>query len=31
MTGGYVRWKFFVDTTLTVGDEVWVRDGTLVR
>lgn len=31
VTGGYVRWNFFVDTTLTVGDEVWVRDGTLVR
>lgn len=29
--GGYVRWNFFVDTTLTVNHEVWVRDGTLVR
>ena len=31
VTGGYVRWNFFVDTTLTVDGEVWVRDGTLVR
>mgnify|MGYP002836980048 CR=1 FL=1 len=27
--GGYVRWNFFTDTTVTVGDEVWVRDGRL--
>ena len=31
VTGGYVRWNFFTDTTVTVGDEVWVRDGKLVR
>ncbi len=31
VTGGYVRWNFFVDTTLTVDGKVWVRDGTLVR
>ena len=31
VTGGYVRWNFFTDTTVTVGDEVWVRDGRLVR
>jgi hypothetical protein len=31
VTGGYVRWNFFVDTTVTVDDEVWVRDGKLVR
>ena len=31
VTGGYVRWNFFIDTTVTVGDEVWVRDGRLVR
>ena len=30
ITGGYVRWNFFTDTTVTVGDEVWVRDGRLV-
>ena len=29
--GGYVRWNFFTGTTVTVGDEVWVRDGRLVR
>ena len=29
--GGYVRWNFFTDTTVTVGDDVWVRDGRLVR
>ena len=28
--GGYVRWNFFTGTTVTVGDEVWVRDGRLV-
>jgi len=27
--GGYVRWNFFTDTTVTVGDDVWVRDGEL--
>ena len=31
VTGGYVRWNFFTDTTVTVGGEVWVRDGQLVR
>lgn len=29
--GGYVRWNFFTDTTVTVGEEVWVRDGQLVQ
>ena len=29
--GGYVRWNFFTDLTVEVGDEVWVRDGELVR
>ena len=29
VTGGYVRWNFFTDTTVTIGDEVWVRDGKL--
>jgi len=28
--GGYVRWNFFVDATVTVGGETWVRDGRLV-
>jgi len=27
--GGYVRWNFFTDATVTVRDEVWVRDGKL--
>ncbi|HJU74851.1 MAG TPA: hypothetical protein VJ717_14000 [Gemmatimonadaceae bacterium] len=31
VTGGYVRWNFFTDATVTVGREVWVRDGELVR
>ena len=31
VTGGYVRWNFFTDTTVTVGGEVWVQDGRLVR
>ena len=29
--GGYVRWNFFTDATVTVGSDVWVRDGRLVR
>ena len=28
--GGYVRWNFFTDATVSVGGEVWVRDGRLV-
>ena len=28
--GGYVRWNFFTDATVSVRDEVWVRDGRLV-
>jgi leucyl aminopeptidase (aminopeptidase T) len=31
VTGGYVRWNFFTDTTVTIGDDVWVQDGKLVR
>jgi hypothetical protein len=29
--GGYVRWNFFTDTTVTVDGEVWVEGGRLVR
>jgi len=28
--GGYVRWNFFTDTTVTVDGDVWVDDGRLV-
>ena len=28
--GGYVRWNFFVDTTVTVDGETWVDEGQLV-
>lgn len=28
--GGYVRWNFFADATVTVNGEDWVRDGRLV-
>ena len=31
VTGGWVRWNFFTDATVTVDDEVWIRDGRLVR
>jgi hypothetical protein len=31
VTGGYVRWNFFTDTTVMLGDDVWVRDGRLIR
>ncbi|HVS12602.1 MAG TPA: aminopeptidase [Thermoanaerobaculia bacterium] len=27
--GGYVRWSFFTDTTVTVGGEVWIAEGRL--
>jgi hypothetical protein len=27
--GGYVRWNFFTDLTVTVNGQVWVRDGRL--
>lgn len=29
--GGYVRWNFFVDATVAVDGEAWVREGRLVR
>lgn len=29
--GGYVRWNFFTDATVTVGGETWVEGGRLVR
>ena len=28
--GGYVRWNFFTDLTVTVGGTTWVKDGVLV-
>ena len=31
VSGGYVRWNFFTDATVTVGNDVWVRDGKVVR
>ena len=29
--GGYVRWNFFTDATVRVGQEVWVEDGKLLN
>ena len=29
--GGYVRWNFFADTTVTIDGDVWVSDGKLVK
>lgn len=29
--GGYVRWNFFVDATVKVGDALWVENGRLIR
>ena len=29
-TGGYVRWNFFTDLTVTIGSTTWVRNGTLI-
>ncbi|HOO10436.1 MAG TPA: hypothetical protein PKW06_10905, partial [Cyclobacteriaceae bacterium] len=31
VTGGYVRWNFFSDATVKVGDDVWVENGKLVK
>lgn len=31
VTGGYVRWNFFTDTTVTVDGDVWVRNGRLLK
>ncbi len=31
VTGGYVRWNFFTDLTVTVGGTTWVRGGKLIR
>lgn len=31
VTGGYVRWNFFTDATVRVGDDVWVDAGKLVK
>ena len=31
VTGGYVRWNFFTDATVTVGNETWVAGGILIR
>ncbi len=29
--GGYVRWNFFTDATVTVDGDVWVQSGELIR
>ncbi len=29
--GGYVRWNFFPDATVYVGDSLWVQDGKLIK
>lgn len=29
--GGYVRWNFFTDATVKVGEEVWVDGGKLIK
>jgi leucyl aminopeptidase (aminopeptidase T) len=29
--GGYVRWNFFTDATVAIGNDTWVRAGKLVR
>ena len=31
VSGGYVRWNFFTDATVRVGEEIWVEDGKLIR
>jgi leucyl aminopeptidase (aminopeptidase T) len=29
--GGYVRWNFFLDATVTVDEDTWVKDGVLIK
>ena len=29
--GGYVRWNFFTNATVLVGNEVWIKDGKLIK
>jgi hypothetical protein len=29
--GGYVRWNFFTDATVVVGEDAWVRAGKLIK
>lgn len=31
VSGGYVRWNFFTDATVTVGGQTWVESGRLTR
>jgi hypothetical protein len=31
VTGGSVRWNFFTDATVMVGNDTWVRAGKLVK
>ncbi len=31
VTGGYVRWNFFTDATVKVGDDIWVEAGKLIK
>lgn len=31
VTGGYVRWNFFTDASVRIGDEEWVNGGKLVK
>ena len=31
VTGRYVRWNFFTDATVTVGTDVWVKDGKPIK
>jgi aminopeptidase len=31
VTGGYVRWNFFTDLTVSVGSKIWVQDGRMVQ
>jgi hypothetical protein len=31
VSGGFVRWNFFTDATVVVGDDVWVENGKLIK
>ena len=31
VSGGYVRWNFFTNATVTVDDDIWVKEGLLTK
>ena len=31
VSGGYVRWNFFIDASVRVGEDIWVENGKLIK